>query len=60
MSQSYYKNKLLKFYIERKTNEHIWGMRKACVDIIVELSHLSEKHEKEVELTNMLLSFLED
>ena len=35
-------------------------MRKSCVDIIVEMSVISEMFQRERELTEMILSFLED
>ena len=41
VSQSFFRNRLLKFY-QKKSNEQNWGIRKSCVDILIEMAAICD------------------
>ncbi|KAL4508405.1 hypothetical protein ABPG72_003709 [Tetrahymena utriculariae] len=59
VSQEFFQQRLLPFYI-RKSQDNFWGIRKACVEIIVEISNICNNKVKEIELTELLLNCLKD
>ncbi|EGR27934.1 protein phosphatase 4 regulatory subunit 1, putative [Ichthyophthirius multifiliis] len=59
VSQEFFKQRLLPFYI-RKSQDSFWGIRKACVDILVDISKICNDQTRETELTDILLNFLKD
>ena len=54
VGESFFKNKLFEFY-QKKAKESHWGIRKACVDTIIEISKLCDRRLREVEVTNIML-----
>lgn len=45
---------------KRKSQDPFWGIRKACVDILVDISNVCSVKVKENELTELLLNCLKD
>lgn len=50
VSQSFFRNRLLKFY-QKKSNETNWGIRKSCVDIIIDMANICDDVTRETLLT---------
>lgn len=44
----------------RKSSDTFWGIRKACIEIFVEISNVCSDKVKEHELTDLLLNSLKD
>jgi serine/threonine-protein phosphatase 4 regulatory subunit 1 len=59
VSQSFFRNRLLKFY-QKKSNETNWGIRKSCVDIIIDMSSICDDATREGPLTEIMLNFIKD
>ncbi|KRX07644.1 Armadillo-type fold [Pseudocohnilembus persalinus] len=58
-SKELFDNKLIPFY-RIKCNEHLWHMRKSCVEVIVELSKIADSEKKQILSQIMTDQFLED
>jgi serine/threonine-protein phosphatase 4 regulatory subunit 1 len=59
VSVSFFKNRLLPFYL-RSCKDVNWGVRKSCVDSIVEMAKISDNETKETELVERELEFMKD
>lgn len=59
VSQSFFRNRLLKFY-QKKSNETNWGIRKSCVDIIIDMAAICDEATREGFLTEIMLNFIKD
>jgi len=46
VSEEFYMKKFLPFYLSQ-CNDIYWGVRKSCIDIIVELSKISSRKVRE-------------
>lgn len=59
VSSKFFTQKLLPFFMDKR-KEHVWGMRKACVDVLVSMAEIADRPQREKELTQMLLEYLND
>lgn len=53
-------SRLFTFYQLKSKDNSNWAIRKACVDIVLEISELCSKEEKETFLTEVMLNLLKD
>lgn len=60
VSKQFFANRFSSFFIEKARDNSNWAIRKACVDIIIDMAELSTDAEKEGNLTDIMLSFLKD
>lgn len=59
VSQGFFKNRFFKFY-QKKSGETHWGIRKCCVDIIIEIANICDEATRETQLTEIMLAFIRD
>lgn len=59
VSYNFFKERILPSY-NKKCQDHIWGIRKVCVEILVDISKICELKDRCDTLTKLLLVFLED
>lgn len=60
VSKQFFRNRFSSFYSEKARDPNNWAIRKACIDIIIEMSELSEESEQEQNLTDLMLTLLKD
>lgn len=53
-------SRLFSFYQAKSKDNSNWAIRKACVDIVLDMSKLCSKEEREGPLTDSLLGLLKD
>lgn len=59
VGEAFFKNKLFDFY-QKKSKESHWGIRKSCVDTIIEISKLCDQKTREGELVGIMFEFFKD
>lgn len=57
VSQSFFKQRFLPFFI-KKCEEKPWQIRKACVDIIVDIANICSMADRENKMAEVMLNFL--
>jgi serine/threonine-protein phosphatase 4 regulatory subunit 1 len=53
-------HRLFIFYQGKTKDQSNWALRKACVEIIIDISELCEPNERELVLTEIMLTLLKD
>lgn len=60
VSRQFFKHRFSEFYSEKARDSNNWAIRKACIDIIIEMAELSDNTQREQNLSEIMLTFLRD
>lgn len=60
VSKQFFKNRFSQFYSEKARDSNNWAIRKACIDIIIDMSELSDDTDREQNLSELMLALLKD
>lgn len=60
VSKDFFSKRFLPFFADKAQDASNWAIRKSCIDIIIDISELTESNEKENLLSNIMITLLKD
>lgn len=60
VNKQFFSNRFSVFFHEKAKDPNNWAIRKACIDIIIDMTALSSNEDREGPLSDLMLIFLKD